>query len=205
MKQRDRCETKQEGREKTRHQTAKTAFILTGILISVSMVLRFSFGWQALKFTVMGCLLLVISIIDYRSFIIPDGLILLGLVLYVSLSLFAGQALPEVVLHVLLHGCSVAVPLLLFVLLADFMTGQETMGGGDIKLFFLLGVYLKPSLTWLTLFLSCVTGLFWHVLQCKWKPGEAFPFGPSIAAAAWLTVLWGQPVLDWYLDFLLPK
>lgn len=192
-------------RHETRHQTAKTAFILTAILISVSMVLRFSFGWQALKFAVLGCLLLVISIIDYHSFVIPDSLLLLGLIVYIPLSLFAGQALPEVVLHVLLHGCSVAVPLLLFVLLADSITGQETMGGGDIKLFFLLGVYLKPSLTWLTLFLSCVMGLLWHVLQCKWKPGEAFPFGPSIAAAAWLTVLWGQPVLDWYLDFLLPK
>ena len=90
-------------------------------------------------------------------------------------------------------------PLLLFVLLADYITGMETMGFGDIKLLFVLGVYLGAPLAWLTLFTACVVALIWNVLLLRQKKNQPFPFGPSISAAAWMVLLWGQPVLDWYI------
>ncbi len=154
-----------------------------------------------LKFAVLGLLLLVISVIDYRRLIIPDELLLLGLVMYLPLSWLTGDTLMQMA-AALLHGCWIAVPLLLFVLMCDRVTGKETMGFGDIKLFFVLGVYLGAAQTWLTLFLSCVVGLLWYWLRQN-RDNTLMPFGPSIAIAAWFTMLWGEPLLDWYTGYLL--
>ncbi len=69
------------------------------------------------------------------------------------------------------------------------------MGGGDIKLFFLLGVYLGAKMAMLTLFVSCLVGLLWQ----RREQGGAFPFGPSIGLAAWIVLLWGEKMMRWYL------
>ncbi len=176
---------------------------LISILLLFSLLLRFDWNWQLGKFMVLSFLLLVIGVIDYYSFLIPDSLLLLGLLLYVPLSLVNGQAMPDLLLQGLLGGCAGALPLLAFILAADTLLQQETMGGGDIKLFFLLGVYMGPSRVFLILFLSCLIGLFWQLLRQSLRRGTLFPFGPSIAAAAWLVLLWGEQLLDWYWNFLL--
>lgn len=176
---------------------------LISILLLFSLLLRFDWNWQLGKFMVLSFLLLVIGVIDYYSFLIPDSLLLLGLLLYVPLSLVNGQAMPDLLLQGLLGGCAGALPLLAFILAADTLLQQETMGGGDIKLFFLLGVYMGPSWVLLTLFLSCLVGLFWQFWRQSLRRGALFPFGPSIAAAAWLVLLWGEQMLDWYWNFLL--
>ena len=173
------------------------------ILLLFSLLLRFHWSWQLGKFVVLGCLLLAISLIDYYSFLIPNSLLLLGLLLYVPLSLLAGQAMLDLLLQGVLNGCLAAAPLLVFILIADGLLQQETMGGGDIKLFFLLGVYMGPSWTFLTLFLSCLVGLLWQLWRQSLRRGAMLPFGPSIAVAAWLVLLWGERMMDWYWQFLL--
>ncbi len=154
---------------------------------------------MTLKFAVLSVLLIWISVIDYRSLIIPDSLLLAGALIYIPLSVLEGSSFIQIT-AALLSGCAVSVPLLLFVLLADAVTGKETMGFGDIKLFFLIGIYLSAAETWLTLFLSCVVGLVWYYLYWN-KKETVMPFGPSIAAAAMIAVIWGEPVLNWYSGF----
>lgn len=176
---------------------------LLGVLLLFSLWLRFSWSWQLVKWLVLACLLLMIGLVDFHSFLIPDGLLLWGLALYMPLALLEGQPWPALLWSGLLGGCSVALPLALFVLLADAAFRQETMGGGDLKLLFLLGVYLGPLETGLTLFAACVIGLFWQGLHRSLRRGQPFPFGPALAVAAWLVVLWGPQVSAWYLTYLL--
>ena len=174
--------------------------LLVLVLMGLSLFSKEPFGWHTLRYALLGVLLLVISIIDYRSFIIPDELLIVALVLYVPLSLLAGDSFLQIGCHLTLQGVLASLPLLLFVLAADYITGMETMGFGDIKLFYVLGVYMGAQYAWLTLFVACIVALLWNVLLLRRKKNQPFPFGPSISAAAWLVIIWGRPVLEWYIQ-----
>ena len=162
--------------------------LLTALLFA-SLAWRYT-GMQLFSMLVLGSLLLVIALVDYDSWLIPDFLLLAGLLLYVPLQWLSDSLNVLVLGRALLSGCAVAVPLLLFVLAADAVLQKPSMGGGDIKLFFLLGVYLGVKKAMLTLFLSCIIGLVWQLLQQRLEPGAAFPFAPSIAVAAWVVIMW---------------
>ena len=183
----------------------KTAFILAAAAIVISLLIKEPFSWYTVKFAILGWILLTVSIIDYRYLIIPDELLAAGIICYVSVSIMCGESIMQIAADIFLHGPSVALPLLLFVLVADWFTGKETMGFGDIKLFFLIGIYLGAAYTLLVLFLACVLALVLYAVTSQRDSGEPFPFGPSISAAVWITVLWGQPVLEWYMAFLTGK
>ena len=75
------------------------------------------------------------------------------------------------------------------------------MGGGDIKLFAVMGLYLGMAASLFAMFLACVLGLLFTLLQPK-KESPQIPFGPAIAIAAWAMLLYGQPLVDWYLGLL---
>ena len=78
------------------------------------------------------------------------------------------------------------------------------MGGGDIKLFFLIGLVLGTIHTLLTLFLAAVIGMIVGVIVLsKRKQGRKtpIPFGPSIAFAAIIVYFYGDSLINWYLGF----
>ena len=147
---------------------------------------------------VLALLVLLIAIADARTMQIPDELLLTGLLLYPWLALADGHSGIVILRHLVLYGFAVSLPLLVFVLLADAVLQRETMGGGDIKLFFVIGVYLGPAATVLTLYASCVAGLIGPVLQNRLRRGEAYPFGPYIALGTWLVLLYGKQIIELY-------
>lgn len=78
------------------------------------------------------------------------------------------------------------------------------MGGGDIKLFFLIGLVLGTIDTLLTLFLAAVIGMIVGItVLSKNKQGRKtpIPFGPSIALAAVIVYFYGDLLINWYLGF----
>ena len=126
------------------------------------------------------------SAVDCRKRTIPDFLCLLtaaaGLISFSPAQFF---------------GVLAALPLLIAALIRP-----ECMGGGDIKLLFLTGLFLGWKRNLLCLVAACVIGIVWGLLQKKRDGGEAIPWGPSIALGAWLTALCGQQIIDWYLGLL---
>lgn len=76
------------------------------------------------------------------------------------------------------------------------------MGGGDIKLFLVIGLVLGTQLTMLTLFLAAsigsVAGII-HLRRTKQGRTTPVPFGPSIATAAVICYFYGNSVVGWYL------
>lgn len=75
------------------------------------------------------------------------------------------------------------------------------MGGGDIKLFFLIGLVLGTVKTLLTLFVASAIGMMIGIIVLKVRKQSRkapVPFGPSIAIASCIVYFYGDSILDWY-------
>jgi len=160
---------------------------------------RYGFSAETLKFLALASVLLAVSLVDLEDGWVPDRLLLAG----AAFRLAALPLEPEpgaALLRGLGGAAALFVPLLLLVLAADRLLGRESMGGGDLKLFALLGLYFGWRQGLLLVILSCLTGLVFAVMMGKAGPGRPFPFAPAMAIAAWLTALWGEGVVGWYLS-----
>ena len=108
----------------------------------------------------------------------------------------------ETLLHMLLPGLLTAAiiggGMLLLSLIMDKALGKESMGGGDIKLFFVTGFYLTPLLGLFNLVLCCLIGLIFVVAFKKQK----IPFGPSICMGTFISLLFGAQFINWYMSLL---
>ena len=118
-------------RQNKNRMVSITAFIIAAAGILLSLLLQMSPGWQMAKYMVLGWLLLAISIVDYRSMIIPDELLLAGLVCYVPVSLLNGEPFWQIAGAIVLQGCSVSVPLLLFVLFLPAIPAADCLRSAD--------------------------------------------------------------------------
>ena len=98
----------------------------------------------------------------------------------------------------LLSAFGISVFMLLLTLLFDRLTGKESMGGGDIKLYFMTGLYLRPGIAAFNLILSCIVGLLLAFFFKK----EKLPFGPAISIATFLSLLVGSGFITWYNSLL---
>ena len=147
-----------------------------------------------LRFWLLLWLLVLLALTDMRTGLIPDRWLLAGVGLFaLSAPFMEGEPLAG-----LLGGVTVSVPLLLLVLLADKISGKETMGGGDVKLLFVTGLFFGWQLGLLHLMLACAVGI---VLAPIWKQGgKNVPFAPAICLAGLGAMLWGERMLEWYLS-----
>lgn len=194
----------------------------------VSVVWVYGLSVHALALCALGCLLLGLSLVDLDSYIIPNGFIVAGIAVWVLSapfcalpeegvalgSLFAnlpGSPVSSVFADGLLGALCVGGGLLLFSIAFEALTGKVGLGGGDIKLLFMVGLYLGLPASVLNLIIACVMGLLFNIVWSKAHPQgdpdapapKAFPFGPAIAAAVWVTLLVGSPLLSAYLSLLL--
>lgn len=165
--------------------------------VFLSTVWRFGLTWQALEVLILGCCLVYLSLYDLETMELPGVPMVVAAVGWL-LFLMAhpdplGRFLWGLVGALCIGGGVLAVSLL-----ADRVMGRETMGGGDIKLLALLGLYLGPGGGLLLLILACIAGLLFAVLSGAGR-GREFPFGPAIALAVWPAVLFSETVLSWYL------
>lgn len=168
-------------------------------VIYVSVVLRYQLTWDTLRFLWLLSLLFVAALVDLEDGWIPDRLLVLGAVGYVPTALLSGGW--QLLVRGLFGAVVLFVPLLLLVLLMDRIMGAETMGGGDLKLIALLGLYFGWDQGLLLILVSCVFGLLLAAAAGKLKTRTKTPFGPSLALAAWVTALFGGPVIGWYRGF----
>lgn len=172
-------------------------------LVTLACLLNGDLRILTLRNLVFLCCLFCLSLVDLECSIIPDGCHIVALAVWLAALPFSGMGWGEIGLH-LLAGLVFGGGILLISLLMDKLLHKESMGGGDIKLFAVMGVYLGflPSL--FAVILSCFFGLLFALVR-RLLPGEReeqFPFGPSIAAATAVVLLYGRPVVDWYLRLL---
>lgn len=170
-------------------------------VVFASIVYKFDISLNTLQYLLWASILLACSFADLEGYIIPDGFIIAAVVIRAVFILLAEDKIGELT-FTLLGGIAVAAALLLIVTVFEKVVGREAMGGGDIKLIFVTGMYLGWQKNLLCLFLSCILGIIFGLATQKkretQKDAKIFPFGPSIAAAAWLCLLFGDKVIGWY-------
>ena len=168
-----------------------------------AFVWRYGVSLQTLEYLIFTLILLAVALVDWDTGFIPDGLLLAGILDFVLLTLLRGEGAAALGRGVL-AGAALAVPLLLIVLVMDRVLGRESMGGGDIKLFFTVGLFGSLRTDLLVLLLACLIGIGLAFVPQKTahegEPSGAIPFGPAISAAAVLSLLWGEPFVAAYLS-----
>lgn len=162
-------------------------WLLTGILF-----------WGDILHTVLYCalfpLLLVLSVIDWRTFEIPNGLNLAILVLG-AVQLAADWGNWPVYL---IGMCSVS---LLFLALW-WLTKGAGLGMGDIKLMAAAGLLLGWPRILLSMVAGSMAGAVIHLIRMRHGAGRKLAFGPYLAAGIWFSALFGQPLIAAYLNLL---
>ena len=166
-------------------------------VLYVSLLYRFDFTWELAEFTLLFSVLFCASLADLEAYIIPDVLVLAGILFRVPF-LFLSPAPGRAALSALLGGFSVALPLLGVVLIAEKVMKKEAMGGGDLKLLFMTGLYFDWKVNLFALLCACLFGIVFGTVSGKGK-GKLIPFGPSIACGVWAAALWGEKLISAYL------
>ena len=182
--------------------------------------LRFGLSARTLQIVVLFCILLALSLVDFEIYEIPDRFILAGIVWYIATVWTAGRKLNLMgmttsaledgrflsfadcgwnLLAGLIGGLAIGGGMLAVSLLFDRLLGKESMGGGDIKLFFMTSLYLGLAQGLFSLILSCIIGLIIAGVMRKQK----VPFGPAISLAAFLSLLYGESFVNWYLSLIM--
>lgn len=170
---------------------------LVSALAFAGVVMWYGISFETLEMLLFTSLLLVISFCDIEDMCIPDRFIIAGIVLRAVFVFFTDNP-GKTALTSIISGFAVAVPILIIVLIMEKILKKEAMGGGDIKLFFMIGLYLTWQTDIIMVVAACFCGILFAVLGSK--RDTAFPFGPSIALAAYLTCLFGQRILSAYLS-----
>jgi len=179
---------------------------LTAILTAI-VAWRFGFGWEGLAAIVLTWVLIAISIIDIDHQIIPDSMSLPLVWMGLALSLFhplSGSSVLFVDPKTAIVG-ALAGYLSLWSVYHVFrlVTGKEGMGYGDFKLLAALGAWLGwqvlPLIVVLSALVGAVTGVAMMV-AAKHDRNVPIPFGPFLATAGWVAMLYGQEIVDSYLN-----
>lgn len=167
-------------------------------VIFFALFLKFGYTLEYVSSVFLFSGLLVCSLIDYDHQIIPDKV---NLVLFIGGVTLIGLQSTTLLLNGFL-GAVVGFGLLYLVAVLS----KGGMGGGDVKLAGVLGLYLGWQNVLLTLFMAfligSVVGLAWALINNK-NLKTALPFGPFLSIATMLVIIWGQQILSWYFEFVL--
>ncbi|AJP50466.1 prepilin peptidase [Pseudomonas simiae] len=169
-------------------------------LISAWVAWRFGFGWQAGAVLVLSWGLLAMSLIDADHQLLPDVLVMPLLWLGLIVNGFGLlTTLPEALWGAVIGYMSLWSVFWLFKL----VTGKDGMGHGDFKLLALLGAWGGWQILPMTLLMSSLVGVVVGLILMRLRKSHApapMPFGPYLAIAGWIALLWGGQITNFYLQ-----
>lgn len=172
---------------------------ISGVLCAV-VAWRFGFTWECAAALLLTWSLLCLAVIDFDTQLLLDDI-----------------TLPLLWAGLLIANCSLFTPLQSAVIgaasgylilwsvhhLFKWVTGKEGMGYGDFKLLAALGAWMGwqalPLIILMSSILGAITGMS-LVLFRKRDKQIPIPFGPFLAGAGWVSLLWGDTLSSWYLS-----
>lgn len=172
-------------------------------LLSVAVAATLTPGWGTLAALVLTWVLVALTFIDLDKMLLPDQLTLPLLWGGLLFNLPGGFVpLADAVIG------AMAGYLVLWALYWAFklLTGKEGMGYGDFKLLAALGAWLGWQALPIVLLLSSLVGAaigIGLILLRNHHQGKPIPFGPYLAIAGWIALLWGDSITRWYLHAVL--
>lgn len=176
------------------------------IVTAVVFLLHYDvFGWTALLAVraLFAAAMIALFAIDLEHQLLPDAVTLPGIVAGLVASVFLPPGIRDALLGTLVGGG------VLWAIGEAYYrySGQEGMGGGDVKMLAMIGAFLGWQLVIVTLVLSSVAGSVIGLAIIAIKRGGmkyALPFGTFLAIAAVAASLWGEPIVRWYTGLYYP-
>ncbi|WP_423775389.1 prepilin peptidase [Chromohalobacter canadensis] len=170
--------------------------LMAGLLMA-SVIIVHGATWAALAWSGLCLALLVLAVIDLRTQLLPDIITLPLLWAGLLYQLFFQPYMLE---NAVVGAMAGYVLLWSFYWLFKWLTKKEGMGYGDFKLLAALGAWLGWTMLPMLLMLSAGLGAIIGVLLQLSLPrlrGMPLPFGPFLALAGWVAVLFGAPLRAW--------
>ncbi len=172
--------------------------LATGLLTAL-VAWQFGFGWEALAAMGLTWALIALTFIDFDTQLLPDDITLPFLWLGIGLAFFG--------LFTDLHASVVGAMAGYLTLWAVYhlfklVTGKEGMGYGDFKLLGMLGAWLGWQALPVIILLSSVVGAVVGISLILFRNhgrDVPIPFGPYLAAAGWLALMWGDELTNTWL------
>ena len=187
---------------------------LVTAIVYVSLVIRFGLTLDCAEMILLFSCALCAAFADIEDYLIPDRFIIAGIVIKIAYVIAEscipysvdrmmygsfGATIKALGLQTIVGGLSIALPLLLLVLVGEKLLDRELMGGGDIKLLFVFGMYFYWMINIISLFIACVLGIIGGIALNK-KGIDRIPWGPYIVAAYWIVALCGYEILGAYIS-----
>jgi leader peptidase (prepilin peptidase)/N-methyltransferase len=182
---------------------------MTAVLAAIC-AWHFGFGWEALMAIGLSFALVAISLIDADHQIIPDSIVMplmwAGLIMSLLHPLAGADTLFIAPQDAVVGAVAGYLSLWSVYQLFKLITGKEGMGYGDFKLLAALGAWLGwqalPTIILMSAVVGAVIGIALIVFRGRDRQ-IPIPFGPYLAAAGWITMLWGETIKNAYLDMFL--
>lgn len=183
--------------------------IVEAIAAILSLVAAWIFGptWQLVLALPVTWTLLALSVIDIDHTLLPDSMTLplMWAGLLTSLFVVDGEVLFTDARSSLIGAAAGYLALWSVYQIFKLATGKEGMGYGDFKLLAALGAWLGWQLLPLVIMVSAAVGTVFGIAMILFGGNSRetpIPFGPYLAAAGWIALLWGRDLTDWYARFL---
>jgi len=180
--------------------------MMTAVLAAVC-AWRFGVGWEALMAIVLTLMLVPVAMIDADTQLIPDSIVLPLMWIGLAMSLFhpidGADTLFIAPRDAIIGAMAGYLSLWSVYQLFKLITGKEGMGYGDFKLLAALGAWLGWQHLHVIILMSAVVGAVVGLTMMAFRNHERsvpIPFGPYLAAAGWVTMLWGRDIWNLYLD-----
>jgi len=179
--------------------------LATGIF-SAWAAWHFGFGVPAACALLITWALIALTGIDLDHQLLPDSITLpllwAGLLAAVLVGPKVGSTLPVSAQDALIGAMAGYVSLWLVFHVFRLITGKEGMGYGDFKLFAALGAWLGWKLLPVIILLAAATGALLGIAMILLRGRDRsapIPFGPYLAAAGWLAMMYGGSLVEGYL------
>jgi len=152
--------------------------------------------------------LVALTVIDLDHQILPDVITLpllwLGLLLSLAWSAGLTPPIPVDPTSAIIGGAAGYVSLWLVYWAFKLVTGKEGMGYGDFKLFGAFGAWMGwqmlPLIILFSAFAGAVVGIVLIAVRGRDR-NIPIPFGPYLAAAGWIALMWGPQIVGGYLSY----
>lgn len=179
---------------------------LASAVLCAFVAWRFGFSWPLLAALVFTWSLIALTGIDLDHQLLPDNITLpllwLGLLFSLSHSAEAHLSIPVDPRSSIIGAAAGYLSLWSVFHLFRLLTGKEGMGYGDFKLFAVFGAWFGWQMLPLIILLAAATGAIVGIALIIFKRhgrDVPIPFGPYLAAAGWIALMWGPELIERYL------
>lgn len=167
--------------------------IMTGILFALGYHF-IPIGYNLYAYLILTSLMIIIFISDFSYYIILDSpLVISSILIFILKFIYFG--FKEALLSII-SGVSMFLVMYLIKFIGDKIFKRESLGGGDIKLSFVIGLVLGFRLSLISLILSSFLALPYSVASLKLQKNNEVPFGPFLVSSLFIVFLFQDKFIN---------